>query len=99
MSELWQLRVEIVCMRCLLALVSVRGVTRPRPEIHAFLFDRYFRLAELYARLGDAGRAERLRRSADWHFERSDPDPPPPAAQALSPITRNRGRAWTRDSS
>ncbi len=87
MSELWRLRVEIVWMRCLLSLVSVRGVTRPRPEIHAFLFDRYFRLAE------------GLRRIADWHFERSDPDPPPPAAQALSPTTRSRGRAWTRDSS
>ena len=80
----WRLRADILWIRCLLFLVGIPGITTPRPEVHYLLFDRYFRLAELYARRGDAKRAERLRRSADWHLERCDPEPPPRAALALS---------------
>ena len=80
---LWRLRFDILWIHCLLALVKVRGITRTRSEIHGFLFDRYFRLAELHRKRGDARRARRLHLKADWHRERRDPDPPSPVAAAL----------------
>jgi hypothetical protein len=82
--ELWRLRVEVAWTHGLLALVSVRGITTPRAEVHVFLSEHYFRLAELHARRGATARADQLRRKAEWHLERGDSDEPPRAPVALA---------------
>jgi hypothetical protein len=83
-SSAWRLHADILWIRCLLALVGIPGITTPRPEVHYLLFDRYFRLSEIYAARGDARRAARLRRMADWYFDQCDPDPPRRAARVHS---------------
>ena len=85
----WKLRAEIAWARLLLGLVSVPGITTPKPEVHYFLFDRYFRLSEIHRSCGREGRAQRLRRVAEWHLERSGLRLPPTAqAHALQRPTR-----------
>ncbi len=89
----WGLRADLVWARLLLALVVVPGVSTPRPEVHYFFFDRYFRLAEIHRRKGSDRRAKRLHRLAEWHLERSGVDPPPAAALAL-PIPSRPSLTW-----
>ncbi len=53
-TNVWSLRVDLAWAHVLLRLVAVPGVTTPRPEVHYFLFDRYFRLSEVYRGRGGA---------------------------------------------
>jgi len=91
----WRLRAEIGWARLLLRLVTVRGVTTARPELHEFLFDRWYPLSEAYRRRGDLERAARAHARAEWHHRqwRGD-DPPPLAAAAANPRPRRPKLTW-----
>ena len=88
-ANIWSLRADLAWARVMLRLVAVPGVTTPLPEVHYFLFDRYFRLSEVHRNRGAVRRADRLLRVAELHLERSGSDTPPPAAAlALAAPTR-----------
>ena len=93
LSSAWALRADLAWARLLLALVAVPQVTTPKPEVHYFLFDRYFRLSELHRAQGAHRRARRLALRAQWHLDRSGLEPPPPAAVAL-PLPRRPVLTW-----
>lgn len=85
------LRADVAWGRALLALARDDA----RPELHYFLFDRYFRLAEHHRRRGREARADRLRRVAEWHLERGGHEPPPAvAAAAALPVPRRPALTW-----
>ncbi len=92
--NIWSLRVDLTWAHILLRLVAVPGVTTPRPEVHYFLFDRYFRLSEVYRGRGSARRAERLCRIAAWHLDRSGSDTPPAAAALALPVPKRPSLTW-----
>ena len=48
----WGLRGDLVVTNVLLWVVSVRGTGEPKPEVHLYLYERYWRLAEYYERRG-----------------------------------------------
>lgn len=93
-SSVWTLRADIAWAGLLLRLVSIPRVTTPKPEVHYFLFDRYFRLSELQRDRGSTRRADRLRRLAEWHLERSGADEPPPAAAMALPLPPRPTLTW-----
>jgi hypothetical protein len=93
-ASLWTLRADVAWALVLLRLASLPTVATPKPEVHYFLFDRYFRLSELYRRRGTLKRAERLRRMADWHYERSGHSNPPPAVAVALPVPRRPSFVW-----
>lgn len=93
-ANVWRLRGDLAWAHSLLRLVSIPGTTTPRPEVHYFLFDRYFRLSEIHRQRGSRWRADRLRRLADWHYQRSGSDTPPPAAAVALPIPKRPIFTW-----
>ena len=93
-SDRWRLRRDIAWARALLALVTIPGVTSTLPEVHYFLFDRYFRLSELLRERGATRRAEKLRLAALWHYERSGVEGPPPASGFTLPAPPPATFTW-----
>ena len=74
-----------------LALVWVAKAGRggePQPQVHYYLGDRYFRLAERYEARGSLRRARLHRERAERHFRASGFDPRPPAAALAMPIPK-----------
>ena len=92
--RVWELRSDVFWVRLLLALASLGALEPPRPETHYYLFDRYLRLSEHHRARGRTRRAERLRRIADWHYECSGYDTPPPAVASALPLPRRPAFTW-----
>jgi hypothetical protein len=93
-AGLWALRADLFWARTLLGVAAFGATDSLQPEIHYYLFDRYFRLSELHQERGHAHRAARLRRLADWHYERSGSDTPPPAVATALPAPRRPTLTW-----
>ena len=89
-SSLWSLRFDLWFARLLLWVASVGRDAELRPEAHAYFFDRYSRLAEMYADRGNHAKAELFRAKADEHNGGGD-GPPYAAAMAMP-----RPRHWIR---
>jgi hypothetical protein len=84
----WGLRTDLLTMHSLLWVARLRPRVEPRPEVHLYLYDRYWRLAEYHERRGHGNKAARLRTKAMMHFRQSGNDGPPFAAALAMPVPR-----------
>ena len=82
----WRLRADLVSARVLLWVASAGRRGEPTPEVHLYLFHRYWYLADHYAHHGKIRKARRLRAKATAHFKRGGGGGPggPPFAAALA---------------
>ncbi len=64
----WQLRADLASARFLLWVASAGRSGELRPEVHLYLYDRYWRLAIYYEQRGKTRRAQQLRIKAERHF-------------------------------
>ena len=84
----WALRADVLSTRVLLWLAGGGRLGEPTPDVHLYLYHRYWRLAEYHARCGHAQRAARSRRKAEEHYQQSGHDGPPFAAAMALAIPR-----------
>lgn len=84
----WGLRADLITIRSLLWLAQARRGGEFQPEVHLYLYDRYWRLAEHYERRGNKRKALRLRIKAEAHYRQSGHDGPPFAAAIAMPVPR-----------
>ena len=84
----WGLRTDLLTVHGLLWMARVRPGGEPRPEVHLYLYDRYWRLAEYHERRGRSKNASRLRMKAMIHYRQSGSDGPPLAAALAMPVPR-----------
>ena len=66
----------------------------PKPEVHRFMFDRYWRLADHHDRRGAERRAARLRALAEYHYRAGGLDDPPPAVAVAMPVPVRPRLTW-----
>ena len=90
----WKIRVDLLSARALLWLGTASGRGEIRPEIHAYFYDRYSRLALVYETKGNTSRAKRLMAKAAHHWQLSGGDGPPFAAAMAMPTPRPPFRTW-----
>ena len=90
----WGLRSDLVVTNALLWVVSVRRAGEPKPEVHLYLYDRYWRLAEYYRGHGNRKKAARLYEKAEAHYRRSGRPGPPFAAAMAMPRPRSPFFTW-----
>lgn len=89
-----QLRVDLVWAKGLLWLASSSRFATPKPEVHRFMFDRYWRLADHHKRHGAMGRAARLRALAEYHYQAGGLDDPPPAVAVAMAVPSRPRLTW-----
>lgn len=80
----FQLRRDIVWVLFLLRVLTAGRRGEPKPEVHLFLGDRYWRLADYHAEKGSNRKAVRLRARAEHHLRLGDWQPPLPPAVAMT---------------
>lgn len=61
----WELRSDLSVTRTLLWVAGASRRGEPKPEVHLYLYDRYWRLAEHCDRRGNRKKAARLFAKAD----------------------------------
>ena len=76
----WELRYDLASTHVLLWVANAGRSGTPTPDVHLFLYDRYWRLAEYHAEKGHRRRAAALRERAVQHYRLSGHDGPPFAA-------------------
>jgi hypothetical protein len=81
----WRLRAELLSTRALLWVAGAGRWGEAKPEVHLYLYDRYWRLAMHYERQGRLSRAAVLRAKAEHHYRESGHDGPPFAAALAMP--------------
>jgi hypothetical protein len=84
----WRLRVDVTSTRALLWIATVGRQVELRPEVHVFLYDRYWLLAQIHEKNGNVARARRLKRKAERHWRLSGYDGPPFAGALAMPVRR-----------
>ena len=67
-DSVWKLRADVVSTRALLWIAGAGRNCDPIPDVHLYLYDRYWRLAKHHESAGHARRAAELRRKAQWHW-------------------------------
>jgi len=85
-DSVWLLRFDVVWVLALLNLASASRKGEPTPEVHLFLSDRYWRLAEYHSNKRAVQRAKRLRAKAEYHLRLGGWDPLPPAVAMAMPV-------------
>jgi hypothetical protein len=88
--SVWRLRYDVLSVRAILLLVGGIRHEELNPEVHAYLGDRYERLADHLARRGARARASRLGARAQWHYAQAGFDDSPRAAAMAMPVPRPR---------
>lgn len=80
-ASMWSLRLDLATARALVWLASVGRDAELTPEAHAYLCDRYHRLADCYRRRGRLAAAGRAQARAEDHC--GGEGPPYAAAMAM----------------
>jgi hypothetical protein len=84
-----QLRLDIAWVSFLVGILTTGHRGEPKPEIHLFLGDRYWRLSEHHERKGSKRKAARLRATAERHLRLGGWQPTlPPAVAMAMPVPR-----------
>ena len=89
-----QLRLDVLWAKGLLWLASSGRLATPRPEVHRYLYDRYWRLAAHHERRGATRRAERLHSLAGFHYRAAGMNEPPPAVAVALPAPQRPRIVW-----
>jgi hypothetical protein len=89
-DSLWSLRYDLFSAKLLVWVASIGQDGELRPEAHLYLFDRYWRLAEMHRERGHHAKARALRAKAEEHYRAGGGDGPPYAAAMGMP----RPRSW-----
>jgi hypothetical protein len=76
--------------RVLLWVASAGRDGEPTPDVHLYLYDRYWRLAEHHRSAGHVRRAATLHHKAETHYRKAGHDDPPFAAAMALPLPRPR---------
>jgi hypothetical protein len=87
-ESLWKLHTDLAWVLALLWVAQLSRSGKPKPEVHYYLGERYWRLSEKYRARGFAKRAQRLRARAERHLRASGWDPLPPAAAMAMPVPK-----------
>jgi hypothetical protein len=82
----WRLRFDIVVVAGFARMVCLGREGRLSPELHMFLYDRYWRLGKWHEARGRARRAQALKSRALHHWEETGYDGPPFAAALAMPV-------------
>ncbi len=90
----WGLRGDLIITNAMLWVAGAGRVGEPRPEVHLYLYDRYWRLADYYERRGNRKKASRLRNKAEAHYKQSGDTGPPFAAAMAMPRPRSPFFTW-----
>jgi len=90
----WKVRLDLLSARILVWIASAGRTDELRPEVHLFLYDRYWRLSTYYEQRGKPGRAERYRTKARRHYDCSGHEGPPFSAAASMPLPHPGVRVW-----
>jgi len=90
----WGLRGDLIITNAILWVAGAGRVGEPRPEVHLYLYDRYWRLADYYERRGNRKKASRLRTKAAAHYKHSGDTGPPFAAAMAMPRPRSPFFTW-----
>jgi hypothetical protein len=83
-ASVWQLRLDVLWVLALVRVFTAGRGGEPKPEVHLFLGDRYWRLADYYAERGRKQKALRLRAKANNHLSQGHWNPPLPPAMAMA---------------
>ena len=81
----WRLRADLLSTRALLWMAGAGRWGDVRPEVHLYLYDRYWRLSVHHERQGRPSRAAVLRAKAEKHYRESGHAGPPFAAALAMP--------------
>ena len=84
-DSVWWLRADLLSTKGLLWIAGAGRSGEPRPEVHLYLYDRYWRLAVVTERKGRLSKAAAFREKAIKHFRLSGHDGPPFAAALALP--------------
>jgi hypothetical protein len=82
--SVWWLRLDLLWVLFLLRVFTAGREGEIKPEVHLFLGDRYWRLADYYAEKGSVRKAVRLRARANSHLGLGHWNPPLPPAMAMA---------------
>lgn len=82
----WRVRLDLLSANILLWIASAGRTDELRPEVHLFLYDRYWRLSTYYEQRCDPERAARYRTRARHHYDCSGHEGPPFSAAASMPV-------------
>jgi hypothetical protein len=88
-EPIWRVRADLLSTKALLWVAGAGRGGEPTPDVHLFLYDRYWRLAVHHEQCGHKRRAERFRSKAELHYRLSGHDGPPFAAAMA--VARPRG--------
>ena len=80
------MRYDIGVVKTCAFVAGISREIRLAPEIHVFLYDRYWRLAKWHEARGHARRARTLKARALHHWAQAGYDEPPPAVALAMPI-------------
>jgi hypothetical protein len=87
------LRADLATAHGLLWLARAPGAEL-HPEVHLYLYDRYWRLARYHERRGNKQKALRLRAKAAEHWRHTGDDGPPFAVALAMPVPRPPLLTW-----
>jgi hypothetical protein len=85
MASAWRLRADLLSAKSLLWIAGAGRSGDPRPEVHLYFYDRYWRLAVVMEQKGRTSRAALYRAKAVEHYRLSGHDGPPFAAALALP--------------
>src|SRR5258706_3310275 len=83
-DSILQIRLDIAWVLLLLRLFTAGRRGEAKPEVHLFLGDRYWRLADYHAEKGNKRKAARLRAEANRHLALGGWNPTLPPAMPLA---------------
>jgi len=90
----WGLHGDLIITNAILWVAGASHMGKPKPEVHLYLYDRYWRLAEYYERRGNRKKASRFRAKAEAHYKDSGHTDPPFAAAVAMPRPRSPFITW-----
>lgn len=72
-ESMWRLRSDVLSTKVLLWVAGAGRSGEPTPEVHRYLYDRYWRLAVEHERKGHRRKAAGCRSKAELHYRLSGP--------------------------
>lgn len=87
-ESLLKLHADLAWIITLLWIAKVGGPGEPNSDVHLYLGDRYWRLADQYTRRGFTRKAKRVCEKAERHLQAGGWRPLPPAAAMRMPVPK-----------